>query len=59
MANYWGYDLSDTEIYFLGSFKYAIATDSGYLNLASNAPIDIGDETVQTNAICLRGAGFR
>ncbi len=51
MANYWGYDLSDTEIYFLGSFKYAIATDSGYLNLASNAPIDIGDETVQTNAI--------
>lgn len=48
MADFWGYDLSKTNIYFLGSFKYLILDGTDYLDLSSNSLIELDDSTLKT-----------
>lgn len=51
MAEYWGLDLSEEQIYFLGSFKYLISTDEGFLDIASNSLLDVELSTLQSEEI--------
>lgn len=51
MAEYWDLDLSEEQIYFLGSLKYLIATDEGYLDLASNSLLDAELSALQSKEI--------
>lgn len=48
MADFWGYDLSKTNIYFLGSFKYLILDKTGYLDLSTNSLIELDTSTLKT-----------
>lgn len=47
MSEHWGYELSNANIYFLGSLKYLILTTEGYLDLASNSVVNLNMTTLQ------------